>query len=230
MATLPSWISSHRGDSTRGTFYLVKLHLATPLFLTDCDQPVFWDSETWTPAPLRVDGTQADGSSASGNGGRLSLTSGGPHWQALLAEVAGGTRDFEVTLWEAWLDPAALPSAVPPANAVRLVAVTRVEGAQWDREWAAFTLGPSSDPSLGRLPFREYAPTCTYRDFKGAQCGYSGAATSCDRTLTTCASLSNSARFGGFAAMPADEVDATWNWNDGVNDLTATVTLRRRPA
>ncbi len=230
MATLPSWISAHRADPTRITFWLVKLHLATPLYLTDCDQPIVYDSHTFVPTPLKVEGVQADGASSAANGGRLSIASGGPYWQPLLAEVAAGTRDFEVTLWEAWLDPSAFPSPVPDANGVRLVAVTRVEGAEWDREWANFTLGPSADPALGRLPFREYAPTCTYRTFKGAQCGYAGAETTCDRSFARCTALSNTARFGGFTAMPADEVDATWNWNSGGIDYTATVTLRRRTA
>lgn len=230
MATLPSWIAAHAADPTRASFWLVKLHLATPLYLTDCDQPIFWDSEAWVPAPLRVEGVQADSSSASANGGRLSLASGGPHWQPLLAEVAGGTRDFEVSLCEAWLDPAALPKVVPDTNGVRLVAVTRVEGAQWDREWATFTLGPSSDPALGRLPFREYAPACTYREAGGPQCGAPAAAAGCARTPAACAGFGNSARFGGFTAMPSDEQIVTWNWTSGGLDYTASVTLRRREA
>lgn len=230
MATLPSWIAAHAADAARATFWLVKLHLSTPLYLTDCDQPVYWDSETWLPVPMKVEGFQADATSAAANGGRLALASGGAHWQPLLAEVAGGTRDFEVSIWEVWLDPAALPSAVPESDAVRMVAVTRVEGAQWDREWATFTLGPSSDPALGRLPFREYAPTCTYRTFKGAQCGYAGSEVECNRTLARCVALSNSARFGGFQSMRADEEVVTWNWTSGGIDYTASVTLRRREA
>lgn len=230
MATLPTWIAAHRADATRATFWLVKLHLSTPLYLTDCDQPIFWDSKTWSPVPLKVEGVQSDSSSAAANGGRLSLASGGSYWQPLLAEIAGGKRDFEVSLWELWLDPAGLPSAVPEADAVRLVAVTRVEGGQWVRDWATFTLGPSSDPALGRLPFREYGPICTYRAFKGPQCGYSGSETECNRTPARCAALGNSTRFGGFTAMPGDEEIVTWNWTSGGLDYTASVTLRRREA
>ena len=228
--SLPSWISDHKADPARATFWLVRLGLATPIYLTDGDQPVFWDSHTFAKAPLKVEGIQADVASATANGGRLSLASGGSYWQPLLAEIAGGARDFEVKLWEAWLDPAALPSAVPPTNGVRLVAVTKVEAAEWDREWATFTLGPSADPALARLPFREYGPACTYRRFKGPQCGYAGSETECDRTLARCTALSNSARFGGFRYLPAEEVEVTWKWQTGGVDYISSISIRRRSA
>ena len=38
--------------------------------------------------------------------------------------------------------------------------------------------------------------------FKGPQCGYGGAALACDKTLTTCTSLLNQARFGGIPTLP----------------------------
>jgi phage-related protein len=227
--TLPAWISTHKGDAVRSTFWLVKLGLATPLYLTDCDQPIVYDGHTFTPAPCTVDGLQNDSAAGAGNGGRLMLATGGTYWQPLLAEIAGGTRTFEVTVWEAWLDVTALPSAAPPANAVRLVAVTRVEAAEWDTEWLALTLGPAASPSLGRLPFREYGPSCTYRRFKGPQCGYSGAETTCDRTIEACTARSNATRFGGFEQINTlDEAVGVWNWQVGEVYYTGTVTFRLR--
>jgi len=227
--TLPSWISAHKGDAARSTFWLVKLGLSTPLYLADCDQPIVYDGHTFTPTLLAVDGFQGDASSSSGNGGRVSLATGEPHWQPFLEEIAGGNRNFEVSVWEAWANMAVYPSAVPPANAVRAAAVTKVEAAEWDAEWLALTLGPAADPSLGRLPFREYGPTCTYRRFKGPQCGYSGVETTCDRTIEACTARSNAARFGGFEQInDADEAVGTWNWHVDEAYFTGTVTFRLR--
>lgn len=48
-----------------------------------------------------------------------------------------------------------------------------------------------------RVPRRLFWPLCGWQ-FKSTACGYSGAATSCARTLTACKALSNQARFGGF--------------------------------
>lgn len=226
---LPSWISTHKGDAARATFWLVKLGLTTPVYLTDCDQPIFWDSQTFAPFPLDVEGFQTDLGSAAAGGGALSLATGGSWWEALVGEIAGGKRDFEVTIWEAWLDPAAFPSAVPPADAVRLVAVTKVESGEWGGDWIRFTLGPTADPSLARLPGRDYSTICTYRTYKGGQCGYAGSETTCDRLLATCTTRGNEARFGGFPTLPAEEAELQWLYEfPAGNVVNPKVTLLRR--
>lgn len=226
MPTLGTWIAAHKGDTTRDTFWLVKLGLASPVYLTDCDQPIFHDGHKFAPDALAVDGVQSDMAAAVGDGGRLTLGTGGPYWQALLADIAGGLRAFEVTFWEAWADVANFPSAVPAE--VRAVAVMRVEAAEWDRQTITLTLGPSASPALSRLPFREYQTICTYRTFKGAQCGYSGAETTCDRTYAACTARSNTTRFGGFVTLPADGLTVSARWTSGGVDMYDAVTLRRR--
>lgn len=231
MTALPSWIAAHVSDRVRATFWLVEIALDATLYLTDCDQPIYYSGSEYLPTPLRVDGIQADATSASANGGQLALASGGAHWQPIIAAIAGGTRDFPVTIREAWIDVTKMPSAAPPVDGVRLVASTRVEAAKWNRSEITLTLGPSADPALSRLPFREYGGgICTYRRFKGAQCGYSGSATECDRLPATCAALGNSARFGGFPSLPKDGYIAHWTWNDGVNTFTAEIEFLRREA
>lgn len=64
-------------------------------------------------------------------------------------------------------------------------------------KWATFSLG-AINTFMRRVPQgRTLRNVCRFK-FKGARCGYSGAATSCNKTLTTCRSLNNSTRFGGF--------------------------------
>lgn len=65
-------------------------------------------------------------------------------------------------------------------------------------QWATFTLG-ALNAFMRRFPNgRVLRNACQYAKFKGTRCGYSGAATGCNRTLTRCRELGNSARFGGF--------------------------------
>jgi len=45
--------------------------------------------------------------------------------------------------------------------------------------------------------------SCRWKKFKGDECGYSGAATWCDRTYTRCVALGNTANFGGNRWLPA---------------------------
>jgi lambda family phage minor tail protein L len=69
-----------------------------------------------------------------------------------------------------------------------------------DAEWVSFTLG-SPSPLRRRFPqYRYLAMHCNW-DFKGAECGYAGAALTCDRTKSACDALGNIARFGGHPGL-----------------------------
>jgi lambda family phage minor tail protein L len=63
-------------------------------------------------------------------------------------------------------------------------------------DWIDFTLG-AVNPLRRRFPLLMAAPRSCPWIFKGAECGYAGAATACDRTLDDCSTLANTARFGG---------------------------------
>lgn len=63
-------------------------------------------------------------------------------------------------------------------------------------EWLSFELGAES-PMRRRFPLYAGHPTSCNWIFKGAECAYAGAVTTCDRSLDTCRTLANSARFGG---------------------------------
>jgi phage-related protein len=77
-----------------------------------------------------------------------------------------------------------------------------VVGAYSDSSYAVFTLG-MPNPLNKRFPLYRYiANHCNWTSrFKGVECGYAGASTTCTGTLTRCRELSNSARFGGFIGM-----------------------------
>jgi len=230
MMALPAWIAAHKGDSTRATFWLVKVDLSTSLYLTNCDQPIVFDGHTFIPHKLVVDGLQSDGASTSASGGRLQLATGGATWTALIGAIATGARAFSVTFWEVWIDPSALPSVVVGSTSWRLVATTKCEAAEWGAEVLTLTLGPSADPALSRLPFRDYSVDCTYRKFKGAQCGYAGADTTCARTYAACTAKANTGRFGGFTSInTSDSATAEWQWEDGQqNAYTGSVDFSLR--
>lgn len=63
------------------------------------------------------------------------------------------------------------------------------------------------NPYLQSFPmWKLHGSLCQYPVFKETRCGYVGAATSCDRTLATCISLSNSSRFGAFLGLSREVV------------------------
>lgn len=55
-------------------------------------------------------------------------------------------------------------------------------------------------------PVIKYRPTCQVRRFKDCRCGYSGTATSCDRSFSRCKELNNTLNFRGFPSCVLETV------------------------
>lgn len=69
-----------------------------------------------------------------------------------------------------------------------------------DAKWVHFVLGAAS-PYLMRFPRNRFLKNYCRWVFASEDCGYTGAETTCDKTLTQCRLRSNSARFGGFPGV-----------------------------
>ena len=69
-----------------------------------------------------------------------------------------------------------------------------------DFQWVSFTLGTTSLFNKMYPPRKMYANFCSFK-FKDARCGYSGALTTCNKTLTDCRARNNSVRYGGFIGL-----------------------------
>lgn len=67
-------------------------------------------------------------------------------------------------------------------------------------DWVTFDLGVSS-PAKRRCPLQRMLKNqCRFR-FKSTECGYTGSQILCDKSLTRCRALGNSARYGGFLGI-----------------------------
>lgn len=224
--TIPAYVTSHLADPVRATFWLVEIAFAVPQRLTDCDQPIVFGGNSYTPAPLTIEGVRNDPSDTASVSGAIVLGAANDYWPTLLSALAADERHPAVTITQAWLDPTTL-SPTPSATWGRLAG--RIESAEWSPTEARLTVGLVADPAISRLPFREYGEKCSYRKFKGAQCGYAGPETTCDRTFQRCTALANQARFGGFRYPPEAAVEIVWNWQNSAGDLFfETLTLTRR--
>lgn len=230
--SLPAYFETHRTDIVRETYWLVEIRFPVVQRLTNAPEPIVYSTNTFNPFPLKVEGITTDNGGPSSGSGGLTIGAADNYWSTLLAALAEDERHPEIVFYEAAIDPAA---ATWVAAAVRTVAARRLISATWNPTEAKLTLGPSADAKVSRIPFREYGSgTCTVRRFKGAQCGYAGAATVCgngvapERTYEACTALSNQARFCGFRQIPKEEGEITWEWNAGSEYRTATITLRRR--
>lgn len=228
--TLPAYITSHKGDANRITFWAVEFEWPVVLRLTEAPYPLVVDAQTYTPAVLSIEGIQSAETDAAAVSATVTIGSGEDGaWQALLASLSGEQRHPTVTIREAWVDPTGASAVVQED---RVILVGRLESAEWDSLEARLTIGPSSDATAVSLPSRDYGSgDCTYRLYKGPQCAYAGAETTCDRLYATCFARGNQANFGGLRYPAPESVTIVWERIDSAGNLhTETLTLTQREA
>ena len=74
-----------------------------------------------------------------------------------------------------------------------------------DSNTATFVLTADSPFNI-ILPKRRFLKQYCFWKFKGTECGYTGTALTCDKSLTQCKAYNNSGRFGGFPSVGAGGV------------------------
>jgi len=77
-----------------------------------------------------------------------------------------------------------------------------VDSVQLNMNEAQFQLAPKATVQGAQIPKRVYRRSQCQFKFKGTDCGYSGAALSCSKTLASCEQYSNVSRYGGFPGIP----------------------------
>lgn len=69
-------------------------------------------------------------------------------------------------------------------------------------QWVTLTVGTSYSPHSRRPEGKYTKNMCRYKEFAGAQCGYTGTEyKTCNRSLTDCRKRGMSQRFGGFPGI-----------------------------
>lgn len=97
-----------------------------------------------------------------------------------------------------------------------------LDGWKWDEEWLDVDVVCALS-GWDKQAVRKASSTCRWQEFKGEECGYSGAETWCDRTYERCYALSNQANFGGFRWLPRIMNKTIW-W--GRNPFTVPGTIK----
>jgi phage-related protein len=87
-----------------------------------------------------------------------------------------------------------------------------VMGCESNSEWVTWTLG-MANPLNRRFPLYRYLANHCAWTFTGGvsvgvnvECGYTGAFTTCNRTLSDCVARNNTENFGGFLGMQNDGI------------------------
>ena len=167
----------------------------TKIYICHNIENITWNSKTWTAFPFQIDLP------------KISSKGEIPYWTIRLSNV---TRVFQAYMEQLngavgsevimrFVDAGHLDKG---NDAVYIEIIREVLASECDAQWITFKLG-TQNLLRKRFPEERYiASHCLWvSHFKGAECSYSGNATSCDGRLETCRSYGNSRRFGGKAGL-----------------------------
>lgn len=170
---------------------VVSLHGGTTLRIVNNTDDVEFDGETYTAFPFFLDYYNVQS-----NKGEIPV---------LQLKVSNVTRVFQAYVEDivAEIDNSVLIKVVNygylEESFADLELTFDITAIVCDNQWITFTLSVPN-PMRRRFPLDRYIPNyCRFLgNFKGAECKYTGADTTCRGTLADCRSKGNSANYGGF--------------------------------
>lgn len=189
--------------SGHGNYWIVLIDINVPglaehIRVTSDNIETVWNGDTYTPFPFEIEEVS---DSSSGEVPRVDI------------RVSNVTRvleryiqDYDYYTKQNGYSPVELTISVVHSAHLDLTEpeteyVFHLKQPKTNAKWATFTLG-ANNPFSKRFPLNRLLKNrCRYKQFKNTRCGYTGTATTCNRTLTRCRELGNSDRFGGFPGV-----------------------------
>ena len=171
---------------------------------TNCDQSVLYNGDEYLPSPLEIsDLVFSDAGSSDGTQVRV----GNVTLEMSSLILNNALKDVLVTLYEAWLVKASLPTI--EILGVEEFPLGKVDGRPGiDEHWATIQASPQN--IIGAVtPRRRIDRSCGWIP-GDADCALAAAIGACKKTFEACTALLNTARFGGFRHLPVRGTKFTW--------------------
>lgn len=195
MKSLPANIIIEKNKLATPSAWLILLDISLPdgskFYLVKNNENVTFNSQVYTALNFDVEPTKA---SAQGEIPTVTLRVSNVTrvLQDYLESTNGGVG-ATVTL-------RVVNSAYLSENYSELTMTFDVLATVADAYWVSFTLG-APNPLRWRFPLNRYIANHCNWQYKSAECGYSGTASTCKRTLQDCRDRFNSGRYGGYMGM-----------------------------
>jgi len=185
--TLPlaARLEKNKRSTDSAWLVLLEIQLTTPIYLVNNNEDITWNSQEWLAFPFQLGEITDDGKEDPSITIKVSNVT---RTVGTVVSDAGGGGGTSVVL-------RVVNSAFLEEDAV-IEETFQVTKVNIDANWVTFTISIPLDLQK-RFPARTVLKNfCPYR-FKDIECAYSGTETACNKTLTRCRALSNSARYGG---------------------------------
>lgn len=174
--------------------------VVTPVRVAANNESVSWDGETWLPVPFELDEI---GEESKGEVPQVVLRIGN----------AARTMEQYVQAYDTYCKTngyASIEVEIYVVNSLNLGSATpetthqfELKQPKTDASWVYFVLG-APNPFNRRAPLARVLRNHCRWIFKSTECGYTGASTSCNKTITACRAMaggSHTTRFGGFPGV-----------------------------
>ena len=200
MLSLASALISRKNMLSDDGAWLVLLEIDFPgaeptMRIVRNTEDVVWDSQTWTAFPFAVDTINENNKGEEVNV-VVRVSNVSRYVQGILEDT--DTVGADITLRVVHSEHLDTSAALTMEFLCTAVVA--------DSEWVSFTLGAKSVFRRRFPQERILKDFCRWR-FQSTPCGYSGAQTSCDKTLEDCRdNKSNEDRFGGFPLVGFNEI------------------------
>ena len=171
----------------------------TPINILDNEtlETITYDNETYIGAPLSYSEISKDDSSAV-NKIKVTLSNVDLSVSGLIANRGDVITNAKAMLTLVFLN---VNTNEIIQNLNEVIYVGRCNNLSLDCESASVDIETKLGGYEILAPVMKYQTTCQVRKFKDCRCGYTGSASSCDRTFENCQRLGNTNHFMGFPTM-----------------------------
>ncbi|TLP41033.1 hypothetical protein [Arcobacter arenosus] len=201
MLNLSSVVAVEKNKLNTDSLFLVLLEINIPdtdtIRIVNNNEDIAWNSYTWQMFPFSID-ERSETSNAEISQFQIKV--------ANINNVIGEyVRKYETYVKTNGFTPITctlyvvntkdLDNTTPVFSTNLILSSTSINFAEVSFKVSARDLFRARTPL-----YRMYPNNCRFK-FKSTQCGYSGVASSCDKSLSNCRTLSNSSRYGGFPTI-----------------------------
>jgi len=166
------------------------------LYYTSWSENIVYDGQTYTAFPISHDSIN-ENSDAQVDSVSITLGNVSRLIQAYLETYDFGAKKVKIS--QIFIDLLADTDA-------HIDEIYYIDSYTADENNVEFNLTSKFDVLSVTLPTRTYSRNYCKWKFKSTECGYAGAETTCNKTLTRCRVLANSGRFGGFPSIPSRQI------------------------
>jgi lambda family phage minor tail protein L len=199
MRSLTAEVKTEKNSPTNKPIFLYEVFDydgATHLYYAEYDANVTFDSQTYTAIPIKHDFV---GENTQGEIDMVRITIGNANRVLQSYLELYDLRKLKVKITIVWANRLNDPTA-------KIEDIFYIDSYTATEQAVEFVLSSKFDVLDVKLPFSKYFRNSCRFVFKGAECQYAGAETTCDRTLQRCKVLVNSLHYGGFPSIPTKKL------------------------